>query len=545
MKGFKLLYLLIISIFLAGCAKNEILGIGQQGDYIANFDFPTVKVFAPGKVGITNRSKNANKFLWEFSGAKRISPQGDTINYEPSEKMVPDSAYYELPGEYTVKLTTWQDGQQKEISKKIVVEKQQPMIVVPENIGVYLEVTFAAKVFQYPGQAVTYNWDFGSGITSTEANPKVTFTQEGPRLVKLTINDGKETLTTEALINVQGELARTLYFTDAFTRSVYKIKLTTQTVSQVQNLNIATGYNPFGLSVNGNKVYLSSTGLGITFSSGVAGTADGILKSFNLDGTAETIISKPVPNAAIIDYRMDPWKNTIDKNGNIWWTTRNYGAYVLNASGSELPYPTNENQFKIRVTATHAGESVGTYFASDIKEVGDEMWISYAGTTGKGIYKFKHDGTYIGKFTTAIQSHAIRSFVVDKINGHIYFATNRADAGRTEGIYRADMDGSNIVAIDNSSSMLIGTGGYSNQGAAGEYTYVMGLDLSVDENGQGYLYYGYRAQTDVSGNANPVALGSSAANSGIKRYKLGSNQPAEFLLKGFAPYGLSIDQVKR
>jgi len=539
MKGFKLLYLLIISIFLAGCAKDEILGIGQQGDYIANFDFPTVKVYAPGKVGITNRSKNANKFLWEFSGAKRISPQGDTINYEPSEKMVPDSAYYELPGEYTVKLTTWQDGQQKEISKKIVVEKQQPVIVVPENIGVFLEVTFEAKVFQYPGQAVTYNWDFGSGITSTEATPKVTFTQEGPRLVKLTINDGKETLTTETLVNVQGELAKTIYFTDSYTRRIYKYKLTKQSPSQVEWIGVSTGYNAFGLTVKGNKLYLSEAGFGTRFSSGDAAKADGVLKSFNLDGSGETLITRPV--ASTLDYRDDPWMNTVDKNGNIWWTCRNWGVRVLNASASEAAYPA----VKFNINATIAGEGVGTYFASDIKEVGNEIWVSYAGTTGKGIYKYGYDGVYIGKFTTAIQSHGIRTFAVDQVNGHIYFATNRADGGRTEGVYRANLDGSNIVAVDNGSTMVIGTNGYSNQGAAGEFIYITNMDLDIDENGKGYLYYGYRANTDINGSGNPPTLGASAANSGVKKYKLDGSESPSFLFKGYAPYGLSIDQVKR
>ena len=539
MKGLKIFYLLIAMFFLAGCDKNEILGIGQQGDYIANFDFPTVKIYAPGKVGITNRTKNADKFQWDFVGAKRITAQGDTVEYIQSEKMIPDSAFYELPGEYEVKLTTWQGSQKLEVSKKIIVEKQQPIILVPDNIGVFMEVEFSAKVFQYPGQAVNYSWDFGNGITSTSDKPKVTFTTEGPQLVKLTINDGKETLTTEATVLVQGELAKTIYFTDAYTRRIYKYKLTKQTVSAVEWIGVSTGYNAFGLTVKGNKLYLSEAGLGTRFSSGDAAKADGVLKSYNLDGTGENLITKPV--ASTLDYRDDPWMNTVDKYGNIWWTCRNWGVRVLNASASEAAYPT----VKFNINATIAGEGTSTFFASDIKEVGNEIWVSYAGTTGKGIYKYGYDGNYIGKFTTAIQSHAIRTFAVDQVNGHIYFAINRADAGRTPGIYRANLDGSNIIAVDANWTMNIGSGGFSNQGADGEYVYITNMDIDVDENGKGYLYYGYRFNTDINGSGNPVTLGPSAANSGVKAYNLDGSETAKFLFKGYAPYGLAIDQVKR
>lgn len=534
----------VTGLFIVACSKNEITGIGQQGDYIANFDFPIYDIYAPGKVVITNRSKNADKFLWEYEGGKTIVGQ-DTLAISTSEKMSPDTIFYELPGQYNVKLTTWKGSEQKTISKTITVEKQQPTIVVPENIGILLEVTFSARVFKFPGGSVTYSWDFGEAGTSTEATPKVTFMTEGVHLVKLTINDGEEELSTEVEVNVQGELAKTIYFTDAFTRRIYRYKLTTMTASQVEWIGATTGYNALGLSVKGNKLYLSETGFGTRFSSGDAAVADGVLKSYNLDGTSETIVSKPIPRGTDVDYRMDPWMNTVDQYGNLWWTTRNYGAFVLNASGSELPYPTSYLQQKFTITAERAGEGVATYFASDIKEVGNEMWIGYAGTTGKGIYKFKHDGTYIGKFTTAIQSHAIRTFAVDQVNGHIYFATNRSDAGRPVGVYRANIDGSNIIAVDNGSSMQIGAGGYSNQGADGEYIYITNVDIDVDENGQGYLYYGYRANTDINGSGNPPTLGSSAANSGVKRYKLDGSESAEFLFKGYAPYGLAIDQIKR
>ncbi len=539
MKETKYILLSLLVLFILGCSKKEISYIGQQGEYAANFDFPAYKVYAPAKVFLTNRSKNSDKYLWEYEGGKTLTRQGEILDQSTSEKMVPDTLFYELPGIYHVKLTTWQGGLKNDVSKTIVIEKQPPQIIVPENIGIFNEVTFSAKVFQYPGGTVTYDWDLGEAGTSTSPEPKATFQTEGPHVIKLTINDGEETLSTEVTIDVKGELAKTIYFTDAVKRQVYKYKLRTISPSTVEEVGITTGYNAFGLSVRGNKVYLSETGYGTRFSNPPFTVADGYLKSFNLDGSGEMIITRPV--ATTLDYRDDPWMNTVDRTGNIWWTTRNYGVRFTNSNTPEGAYPTTS----YNITLAIAGEAVNTYFASDVKAMGNEIWVSYAGTTGKGIYKFDLNGVYQSKFTTDIQNHAIRTFVVDTINKHIYFAINRDDAGRTVGLYRSDINGANIVPVDVAADMKIGVGAYSNQGAAGEFVYITNIDIDVDEDGNGHLYYGYRANTDVSGSGNPATISATAPNSGIKRVSLKGGYTPEFLFKGYAPYGLAIDQVKR
>ncbi|MNF00432.1 hypothetical protein D3C80_1992610 [compost metagenome] len=70
------------------------------------------------------------------------------------------------------------------------------------------------------------------------------------------------------------------------------------------------------------------------------------------------------------------------------------------------------------------------------------------------------------------------------------------------------------------------------------------MDIDVDENGKGYLYFGYRNKADANGTNAPQIVGS-GSQSGILRYKLDGTVPVDFLLKGYAPYGLAIDQVKR
>lgn len=544
MKKLSILYVVFIALLYAGCDRTEVLTLEHTGEHIANFDFPEGDIFAPAKLRLTNRSRNADRFLWEYEGGRTINASGDTLDVSQSEQLVPDTILYELPGTYTVNLTTWKGNEVQEVSKSVTISKQPPVIIVPENIGIYTDVTFSARVFNFPGQSVSYQWDFGEAGTSTLPNPTVQFVTEGEHTIALTVNDGEEILSTEVVIWVQGELVRTIYFTDAFTRRIYRYRLTTQSESEVEPIGVSTGYNPLGLSVKGDRLYLSETGVGTNWSSGDAAITDGVLKSFNLDGTDENIITRPV--VGVHDYRDDPWMNTVDQNGNIWWTCRNWGVHVANASASGATYPATEGiGSRFMINQTIAGEATGTYFASDIKEVGNEIWVSYAGTTGKGIYRLNSGGTYLGKIEGEIAKHGIRAFVVDQVNGHIYFATNRADEGRSVGVYRTNLDGSNIVPIDTHWSMGIGSGGFSNQGSsAGEHIYITNIDIDVDENGNGYIYYPYRGFSDVS-HGNPPTLGSSAASSGIKRYNLNGTESAEFLFRGYAPYGMAIDQVRR
>nr|WP_121270234.1 PKD domain-containing protein [Pedobacter schmidteae] len=540
MKKFKLIYVLIGLVFL-GCSKDDISTIGQQGNYLANFDFPIGELAAPAKVVLTNRSKNADKFHWEYAGGKTLTKSG-LSDVTESEKMVPDTIYYQLPGVYTVKLTSWQGDKKEEISKTITLKKMQPRIKVPENIAVFEDAKFDAAAFIYPGKDITYLWDFGTAGTSTLKSPTVKFTTEGPRVVKLKVNDGVEEINVEVTVQVKGELAKTIYFTDVITKKIYRFKLTTLSPSQVLDLGVTTGVSPLGLSIAGTKLFYSEAGNGLRFTATTGHyQGDGYLKSFNLDGTGEKLITKNM-DVSTTGYNVDPWMNMVDKDGNIWWTTRTNGVFVMNSTASEAVYPT----FKFRGGFT--GYATTTHFYSGIKEVNDEVWVSLTGTAGLGIARYTKAGVFIELLPGAIKDHGIRQFAVDKVNGHIYFAVNKSTS-LEPGIYRSDLTGNNIRPIYNEAAVMgFTTTGFSDQGYTGgnsnESIYVTGMDIDVDATGKGYLYFGYRNKADASGTNAPQTVGS-GAKSGIMRYKLDGTQPVDFLLKGYAPYGLAIDQVKR
>lgn len=547
MKTFNYIFLFIAFVFV-GCKEEAILGLGQQGEYVANFDFPSQKVEAPSKVVVTNRSKNADKFLWEYTGGKLINPNGGFKDRNISETLVPDTVYYEVPGSYSVKLTTWQKGQVKTIEKTIEVVKMRPAISMPEDVAVYMDIQFDAVAFEFPGQTNTYVWDFGDGRTSTEKSPVIQYALEGTYNVTLVVDDGEEELTVTRLVEVKGELARTLYFTDIITRKVYKYKLAKLSPSSVEPTNISTGVSPLGLSVSGNKVYLSDAGLGLRYSTGTNADGDGFIKYFNLDGSGETILTQ---HNVVGGYNKDPWDHVVTSDGRIFWTSRNDGIYESsNITAENMPYP---SAIYFRPTPTEIpGYSSSSHFYGGIKEVNGEIWISLTGTSGAGIHRYRKDKTFIASVGGQIGNLGIRQFVVDKVNGHIYLAVNK-DNVKAPGIYRCNLDGTNLVDIVTTPAFIGYTNGtgtaFSNQGYtagnANETIFVTGMDIDVDEHGEGYLYFGYRNNKDATGTNAPQTVGT-GNDSGVVRYKLGD--PAntyDFLFKGYAPYGLAIDQVKR
>lgn len=122
-------------------------------------------------------------YEWDFGDGTRET--GQTVSHA-----------YSASGMYTVKLTVKTAAQAKETSPKLEAKQTtQIEIIVTAALSVAiststtegsapLEVSFTAEV---QGIAVSYNWDFGDGSTSSEANPTHTFTTAGTYIVKLVV----------------------------------------------------------------------------------------------------------------------------------------------------------------------------------------------------------------------------------------------------------------------------------------------------------------------------------------------------------------------
>ena len=68
------------------------------------------------------------------------------------------------------------------------------MTATPSNGYSPLTVNFSSQgsIDPDPGTALTYNWDFGDGTTSTQANPTKTYSTNGKYVVTLVVSDGQE-----------------------------------------------------------------------------------------------------------------------------------------------------------------------------------------------------------------------------------------------------------------------------------------------------------------------------------------------------------------
>lgn len=529
MKKYSFLYIMSLLLFFAGCKEDEVGRIAPEGDFAVNFTLPEGVVTAPAKLVLTNRSKYSEKYLWKFPKGVALTKEGLT-DRSTSESLVPDTVFYSLPGEYRVTLLAWQGGKVDSITKSVTVVKMQPQIVPPNNIGIMGEVQFSAKVFKYPGVDVSYLWDFGeAGLTSTEANPKVIFQNEGTHIIKLTIDDGQESLTTSIEVTVKGELVKTLYFTDEKTGKLYKKRFTVLQVSNPLQLPLSTGLHPWSISVAGERLVISSTGANAYFTS--AG-ADGRIYSVDLNGGDEKTITRGVGGG-----NDDPFASTVDNNGIVWWVSRNAnipGFKTLSVTAEDAPYPTAG---KFGLTAAQAGVAgVYGWLDGDIENVNGNIWYSKHGSAGKGLYKMTDKGAFI-ETVTALKEAKIRSFAVDTKNSKIYFAVNFATSQFPKGLYMSNLDGTNSVLVDALTD-------FSEEGNPNEQAYVtaIAIDNSPDDGTAGYVYYGYRDKTEVSSTG---VLAGTGANSGIKRYSIGGGQPPQFFLKGFIPYGIAIDHVKR
>src|SRR6185436_7538390 len=88
-----------------------------------------------------------------------------------------------------------------------VVSNQPPVVLAnatPTSGQPPLSVAFSsAGSFDPEGHVLTYNWNFGDGSTSTQANPTHVYASAGPYVATLTVSDGvNSTLSSNISISV-------------------------------------------------------------------------------------------------------------------------------------------------------------------------------------------------------------------------------------------------------------------------------------------------------------------------------------------------------
>jgi hypothetical protein len=69
-------------------------------------------------------------------------------------------------------------------------------------LGTNTAISFSAQTADEDDDALTFNWEFGDGSTSTQSAPSKVYTSSGSFTVRLTISDGKESASTTTSVTV-------------------------------------------------------------------------------------------------------------------------------------------------------------------------------------------------------------------------------------------------------------------------------------------------------------------------------------------------------
>lgn len=157
--------------------------------------YPNASLVAPVTLSFTNKSTNAETYLWEYG-----SGQPDT------DKDIVLTA--STGGTYTVSLTAKGKGGSDTYSRTITVAN--PVVVAKTTAGFTYSpsqsLTAPVKItfMNTSKDAASYKWDFGDGTTTTDANPTKEFTKAGTFKVKLTATGQNNTAEALADITVNG-----------------------------------------------------------------------------------------------------------------------------------------------------------------------------------------------------------------------------------------------------------------------------------------------------------------------------------------------------
>ncbi|ADI74590.1 S-layer-related duplication domain protein [Methanohalobium evestigatum Z-7303] len=150
---------------------------------------------APLEVTFTDESENADEYEWDFGNGETSTDANPTTTYEEA-------------GEYTVTLTVSNDAGEDTAEETITVnpegtpeEPEMPTADFSANTTsgtAPLTVEFTDN----SENAENYEWDFGNGETSTEANPTVTYEEADEYTVTLTVSNDAGEDTAETTITV-------------------------------------------------------------------------------------------------------------------------------------------------------------------------------------------------------------------------------------------------------------------------------------------------------------------------------------------------------
>ena len=194
LSAFRLLHVMLVtvlSVSIITCQHED-----PPPPPVALFTYyPNTNLVAPVTLSFTNKSTNAESYLWEFGGGQP----------ETGKDVVLIAT---VGGTYTVSLMAKGKGGSDTYSRTITITN--PVVVAKTTAGFTYSpsqsLTAPAKITftNTSKEATSYKWDFGDGTTATDASPTKEFTKAGTFKVKLTATGKNNTDEYSADIMVNG-----------------------------------------------------------------------------------------------------------------------------------------------------------------------------------------------------------------------------------------------------------------------------------------------------------------------------------------------------
>ena len=267
--------------------------------------------------------------------------------------------------------------------------------------------------------AAIYSWDFGDGTTSSEANPKKTYTNPGVYSVKLkavgsggtgNYSSDLTVIDPDAVTNADKEL----YFIEYGAKFIRKISLDPGSTP----INIVGIADKRGVSiaydVEHKKVYYTD----------FEDSENGKIWRMNIDGSnMEELVSGIT----------DPYAVAINLKGSkMYWADDDGNIARANLDGTNV-----EKQF----ISIEGGQmrAMGYNSKTDV--------IYFYEANNEDLYSAKSDGTGVGKVISGSYGYGM---YVDEINAKIYYEDRNIP-----GIMQANLDGSGIIKIADAPSTRV------------------------------------------------------------------------------------------
>ncbi|NDW11059.1 PKD domain-containing protein [Dysgonomonas sp. 520] len=188
----KLLYILAILLF---CSCHQEQTIPVEIDVALHM---SDNYTSPLSVAIENKTRSASNFLWTFDGGEPAT----------STKREPGTVVFTTPGEHTITLEAWNDGDRTSKTYTVRVDNVvSAAFTATEEVNNYAPARFVIEN-QSTG-ATSYLWTFEGAEPATfegEHPPVVTYKDPGTYTLRLVAGNGSAIFTAEQTIEVREAL---------------------------------------------------------------------------------------------------------------------------------------------------------------------------------------------------------------------------------------------------------------------------------------------------------------------------------------------------